>query len=107
VIGTIPWWVTIFVLLRDVMIIATALVVVLTTTVRSFPPSSFGKANTAVQIVTLLTVLVNNVWPALCPLAVVDGLIWLTAAATVLSSAHYALATSHRLQEYHGEEGSR
>jgi cardiolipin synthase len=106
VIGTIPWWVTIFVLLRDVMIIATALVVVLTTTVRSFPPSGFGKANTAVQIVTLLTVLFNNVWPDLCPPAIVEVLIWLTAATTVLSSAHYALATSHRLQEYHGEEGS-
>lgn len=106
VIGTIPWWVTIFVLLRDVMIIATALVVVLTTTVRSFPPSSIGKANTAVQIVTLLTVLVNNVWPALCPPAVVEVLIWVTAVATVLSSAHYALATSHRLQEYDGEESS-
>ncbi|HUG80310.1 MAG TPA: CDP-diacylglycerol--glycerol-3-phosphate 3-phosphatidyltransferase [Bryobacterales bacterium] len=106
VIGTIPWWVTIFVLLRDVMIIATALVVVLTTTVRSFPPSGFGKANTVVQIVTLLTVLFNNVWPDLCPPAIVEILIWLTAATTVLSSAHYALATSQRLQEYQGEEGS-
>ncbi|MDA1312109.1 MAG: CDP-diacylglycerol--glycerol-3-phosphate 3-phosphatidyltransferase [Acidobacteria bacterium] len=105
VIGTIPWWVTIFVLLRDVMIIATALVVVLTTAVRSFPPSNFGKANTAVQIVTLLTVLLNNVWVAFCPPAVVEILIWLTAVTTVLSSAHYALATSQRLQEYHGDEG--
>ncbi len=105
-IGTIPWWVTIFVLLRDVMIIATALVVVLTTTVRNFPPSGFGKANTVVQIVTLLTVLFNNVWPDLCPPAIVEILIWLTAATTVLSSAHYALATSQRLQEYQGEEGS-
>jgi phosphatidylglycerophosphate synthase len=88
------------------MIIATALVVVLTTTVRSFPPSGFGKANTVVQIVTLLTVLFNNVWPDLCPPAIVEVLIWLTAATTVLSSAHYALATSQRLQEYQGEEGS-
>jgi len=102
VIGTIPWWITIFVLLRDVMIIATALVVVLTTSVQSFPPSRFGKANTAVQIVTLLTVLVRNVWPSSCPAALVEILIWLTAVTTVLSSVHYALAMSQRLQEYHG-----
>jgi cardiolipin synthase len=106
VIGTLPWWITIFVLLRDVMIISTALVVVLTTSVRNFPPSRVGKANTAVQIGTLLTVLINNVWPALCPTAIVDILIWLTAVTTVLSSGHYALATSQRLQEYHGAASS-
>ena len=104
--GTIPWWITIFVLLRDVVIIATVLAVVLTTSVRDFPPSSIGKANTVVQIATLLAVLLNKVWPALWPHSLVEVLIWLTAITTVLSAIHYALVISRRLQEYNGAAGS-
>jgi cardiolipin synthase len=102
VIGTIPWWVTILVLLRDVIIVATVLVVVLATNIRSFPPSMFGKANTVIQIVTLITVLVNNVVLADRAPEVIAVLVGMTAVTTVLSSVHYALEVSRRLYAHQG-----
>lgn len=98
--GAIPWWVTILVLLRDVMIIATVLVVVLTTSVRSFPPSLLGKANTVVQFTTLLTVLLNNVIRAGWLQGVITALVAMTAVTTVFSAVHYALEVSRRLYAY-------
>lgn len=98
--GAIPWWVTILVLLRDVVIIATVLVVVLTTSVRSFPPSLLGKANTVVQFTTLLTVLLNNVLRAGWLQGVVTALAAMTAVTTVFSAVHYALEVSRRLYAY-------
>ncbi|MDE0165173.1 MAG: CDP-alcohol phosphatidyltransferase family protein [Bryobacterales bacterium] len=95
--GAIPWWVTILVLLRDVMIIAIVLVVVLTTSVRSFPPSLLGKANTIVQFTALLTVLLNNVIQAGWLQGVITALVAMTAVTTVFSAVHYALEVSRRL----------
>lgn len=95
--GAIPWWVTILVLLRDVMIIAIVLVVVLTTSVRSFPPSLLGKANTVVQFTVLLTVLLNNVIQAGWLQGVITALVAMTAVTTVFSAVHYALEVSRRL----------
>ena len=95
--GAIPWWVTILVLLRDVMIIAIVLVVVLTTSVRSFPPSLLGKTNTIVQFTALLTVLLNNVIQAGGLQGVITALVAMTAVTTVFSAVHYALEVSRRL----------
>ena len=95
--GAIPWWVTILVLLRDVMIIAIVLVVVLTTSVRSFPPSLLGKANTVVQFTVLLTVLLNSVIQAGWLQGVITALVAMTAVTTVFSAVHYALEVSRRL----------
>lgn len=99
-IGVVPWWITIFVLLRDVVIISTALVVVLTTSVRDFPPSAVGKANTIVQVATILSVLIGNVWPESWPRALTTLLIWVAAATTVMSAVHYALETSRRVNTH-------
>ena len=106
-IGAIPWWITILVLLRDVTIIATVLVLVLATSVQTFPPNAFGKANTVAQIATMFAVLYRNAWGGTEAVTVVDILIWMTAATTLLSSVQYALETSRRLQGYHSDTPSR
>ena len=98
--GAIPWWLTILVLLRDVIIIATVLVVVLTTSVRNFPPSLLGKTNTVVQFITLITVLLNNVIRAGWSQGVITALVAMTAVTTVFSAVHYALEVSRRLYAY-------
>ena len=105
-IGAIPWWITILVLLRDVTIIATVLVLVLATSVKTFPANSFGKANTVAQIATIFAVLYRNAWVGTEATTVVDVLIWVTAATTLLSSVQYALETSRRLQGYHSDTSS-
>ena len=94
-------------LVRDVTIIATVVVLVLATSVKTFPPNAFGKANTVAQIATMFVVLCRNAWYGAETMAVVDALIWVTAATTVLSSVQYALDTSRRLQGYHSDTPSQ
>lgn len=100
-IGAIPWWITVLVISRDVIIIATVLVVVLATEVRDFPPSVFGKANTVVQIAAMFSILVHNYLHTEVTSALTTTLIWAAAATILLSSVHYAIDTSRRLQEHH------
>src|SRR3989304_2747248 len=53
VVRQIPAWLVILVLSRDVIILATVLVMILTTPIRIFPPSVYGKGNTTAQIATV------------------------------------------------------
>ncbi len=60
--GQIRWWLTILVLGRDVLILTTAAVILLTAGYRSFPPSIYGKLTTTLQIVLVFTVLAAAVF---------------------------------------------
>ncbi len=51
---TIPVWVTVLVLARDVLIVLLALVLHLAWGTRRFPPLWIGKVNTVVQVLTLV-----------------------------------------------------
>ena len=55
--GKVRWWLAILVLSRDVLLLMTAVVILLVLGYRSFPPSMFGKATTAVQILFVFGVL--------------------------------------------------
>ena len=105
--GRIPWWLTILVLSRDVIIIATALVTALTTQIRSFPPSSLGKVNTAVQASTVFAVLVHNAFPQPWSGQAVVGLFWIAGATTLASSIQYAVDYTRRMQEQPSEPAAR
>jgi cardiolipin synthase len=83
----IPLWLTILVLSRDVLLIASALIIVLSTGHRTFTPSFYGKLTTFFQIVTVVAVLFLNYREMALP-----ALIWLfvfTGAITVFSGLHY------------------
>ena len=102
-IGVLPWWVTILVLSRDLIIMATVVVMILATPVRDFPPSPFGKVNTAVQFLTILAVVVHNAEPNWWSGEAVNVFIWATTATTLVSAAHYMVETTQRIQEHSGE----
>ncbi|MFN8005605.1 MAG: CDP-alcohol phosphatidyltransferase family protein [Terriglobia bacterium] len=85
--NVIPLWLTIIVISRDVILVASVLIIVISTGHRSFPPSLYGKSTTCLQIITILAVLYFNyqrtTW---------GGMKWLflvTAAITVLSGLDY------------------
>ena len=105
--GRIPWWLTILVLSRDVIIIATALVTALATQIRNFPPSMLGKTNTAVQISTVFLVLVHNAFPQSWSGPIVEGVFWVTAATTMASAVQYAVDYSRRMQDQPSESNPR
>jgi cardiolipin synthase len=100
----IPLWVVILVLTRDIIIIATVVLMLLTTPLRTFRPSLYGKANTMAQIATVLLTLLAAIYPVelLDRLALVA--VYSTAAFTVVSGLHYALATASRLRRMESSE---
>lgn len=102
-IGTVPWWLTILVLGRDLMIVAAALVMVLATSIRDFPPSPYGKANTMVQVATLMCVVWNNAVGDAVTAEAAKILIWAAAGTTLVSAFHYAVDTTRRIQAHHDQ----
>lgn len=95
----LPWSLTIVVLSRDVLIVVIAGVILLATGFRSFPPSIYGKACTMMEIVTVLIVLLYNVFAAAWLVPVRNLLFWLTATLVVVSGTHYAYRMGKLLSE--------
>ena len=94
----IPWRVTVLVFSRDLCILLTCAVVWATTSLRDFPPSFYGKANTTAQIFAVFFVLLHEVAPAPWVLLCKAVGLWATLALTVLSGVHYIFRLSHRLR---------
>jgi len=88
----IPFSLTIFVLGRDLMILAFAMVALARKARRDFPPSVWGKASTGAQIAYVLFAVGHDA--GLAPLAVVTVLAWITFALTVWSGIDYARRVS-------------
>ncbi len=57
--GTIDWWIAAIVLGRDVLILLMVGAAFAFTKIRSFPPSIWGKASTAAQILFILAMLIH------------------------------------------------
>jgi cardiolipin synthase len=83
----IPLWLTIFVISRDVLLVASALMIALSTGHRTFKPSLYGKLTTFAQIATVVIVLLVNFLGVHPPL--LHWLFVLTGAITIFSGLHY------------------
>ncbi len=100
--GALPWWLTIMVLSRDVVILITALLIILVAGYRPFYPTILGKTSTVIQSVT--------VFSALCFLAQVPGItsavvqicVYLAAGITVISGLHYLVVVRNRYSHHEG-----
>jgi cardiolipin synthase len=90
----LPVWLTVLVISRDVVIVGTVAIVNLAVGPRTFRPSIFGKAATAVYILTGVSVLFFNYLRQPSPF--VDVCIYTAAALTLLSGLHY-LANAARM----------
>jgi cardiolipin synthase len=91
----IPVWVTVLVLARDVLIVVVAVSVYLATGHKRFPPLVIGKVTTAVQVATIVLVLLAGVWGEAPGLAAAAQMaIWATALLTVASGLTYVVRTN-------------
>lgn len=84
----IPVYLTIVTISRDVFISIIALLVHLTSGMTSFRPTVLGKLTTAVQLVTIGTVILLNYLERQHEV-IVGGLVWVTLAVTLASGFHY------------------
>jgi cardiolipin synthase (CMP-forming) len=97
----ISWWLATLVLSRDALILTAAAVILVVAGYRPFPPSVFGKATTALQILLVFAVVLLAVteWPWLEVTRNVVG--YLVAGFTVFSGFHYSVIVARRLSEQH------
>jgi len=85
----VPWWLAAIVLGRDLYILLGALAVRVSTGVKQFPPSFWGKASTFVQILTVGVWMARDAFPSPSLNSAASALIWACVAATVWSGLHY------------------
>ncbi len=57
-----PVWLSVMVISRDFLLMLVALLMILATSRKRFPPSWVGKVTTVTQIITVLFVLCANIW---------------------------------------------
>jgi cardiolipin synthase (CMP-forming) len=97
--GQIRWWLTILVIGRDVLILTTAAVILLTAGYRAFPPSIYGKLTTTVQILLVFTVLAAAVFHQPAFDVTRRLLVYVVAGFTVFSGFHYSVVVARRLSQ--------
>lgn len=88
----LPIWLTVLIISRDVVIVLTVAVVNLAIGPRTFRPSIFGKAATALYIVTAVVAMFYNYRGFASP--VVTLFVYASLAITLLSSFHYIFHAS-------------
>jgi cardiolipin synthase len=85
--NTIPRWLMITMIFRDVFILLTSLIIVLMVGWRVFKPSPYGKASTVLQVFMVLAVLFAN-WEAVV-VPELNIIFYMTGFMTAFSGLHY------------------
>lgn len=96
---TIPLWVTILVLARDVLIVVAAFSLSMAHGMKSFPPAPIGKVTTVMQVAAVALVLVHLVWPGEPLRTVAAAAVYAVAVLTVVSGLYYVRIVDRRLAE--------
>jgi cardiolipin synthase len=97
--NTIPRWLMIVIIFRDVFILLVSLIVVLMVGWRVFTPSPYGKITTFMQVMTVLAVLFTN-WQGLI-VPELNVLFYMTGLMTAFSGIHYLV---RGLRQWHFNE---
>jgi cardiolipin synthase len=86
----LAWWLTILVLSRDVLILIVAVVILLVSGYRPFPPSIFGKLTTAVEILLVFVVVLAAAYPNYNLAGLNHFLIYAVTVLSIVSGFHYS-----------------
>jgi cardiolipin synthase len=93
----LAWWLTILVFSRDVLILIVAVVILLTSGYRPFPPSIYGKLTTAAEIILVFLVILGAAYPAYHLASLNHALIYAVTVLSIGSGFHYSFATARHL----------
>jgi cardiolipin synthase len=93
----VPVWLAVLVLSRDFLMLLVALLLILSSGKKRFPPTWAGKVTTVTQIVTVLFVLCANIWD--WPRAILLVAFGAAAAVTVLSGLDYVFRVARNPDE--------
>jgi len=92
----VPWWITILVISRDVVIVTTAVVISLVAGYRPFRPTTLGKISTVTQVTTMFVAVSYAARLPYFTATVVAVFVYLVAISTVASGVHYAIVVRSR-----------
>jgi len=95
--GLISWHVTTLVFSRDVGILVVSAILYTVLGIRDFRPSLYGKASTCSQIVTLVLVLLEQIFHRAWMAPLRQAALLATVVLTVVSALHYCWRMSRRL----------
>ena len=87
--GSIPWLLVIIIFGRDLYLLLAVALLLWLTPQRRFPPSSWGKASTLVQVVTAITWMARNMHHVPVLDAISDTMLYPCAAFTIWSGLDY------------------
>ena len=88
VVGLLPWWVAVLLLIRDLLIVSGALIYRRKFGHYKMAPSVWGKSCTAMQILFALMLLMQQVYPVL-PEFILQVALWLVILLAFVSGGHY------------------
>jgi len=97
----IGWWLATLVLSRDIILMTAAAVILVVAGYRPFPPSLYGKATTALQILLVFAVVLLAVKDWVWLQHATKIVVYLVAGFTVFSGFHYCFTVARRLNEQH------
>jgi cardiolipin synthase (CMP-forming) len=95
-VNTVPRWLMVIIIFRDVFILLVSLIVVLMVGWRVFTPSLYGKASTVMQVLTVFAVLYLN-WRHL-PVPQLNIVFYMTGLMTAFSGIHYLVRSLRQWQ---------
>ena len=87
--GYVPWWLVALIFGRDLYILLAVAVLLGVTPIRKFPPSSWGKASTFVQVLTAVLWMARNMLQILVLATLSSAMLLPCAAVTIASGIHY------------------
>jgi cardiolipin synthase len=93
----IPWWLTVMVLSRDVLMLIVAAVILLIQGYRPFPPSLLGKATTFFEIGLVFFAVLGAAYPNESVSLFGGYLVYLVASLVTISGFHYSIVVARRL----------
>src|ERR1700757_4471071 len=93
----LAWWLTIIVLSRDVLILMVAVVILLISGYRPFPPSIYGKLTTATEIILVFLVVLGAAYPRYHVGALNHLLVYAVTVLSIVSGFHYSFTTARHL----------
>jgi cardiolipin synthase len=93
----LAWWLTILVLSRDVLILIVAVVILLISGYRPFPPSIYGKLTTATEIILVFLVVLGAAYPHYHVGVLNRLLVYTVTVLSIVSGFHYSFTTARHL----------
>ncbi len=100
----LAWWLTIIVFSRDVLILMVAVVILLVSGYRPFPPSIYGKLTTATEIILVFLVVLGAAYPNYHSGALNHFLVYAITVLSIASGLHYSFTTARHLSSFTPEQ---